>query len=77
MGDNMASSQAACPSGGRAGPILGVGALLIAITIIVGSTVDFHTGLIWGAPPRLNAEVRYITTFALLSIGLIYVYCYR
>ena len=61
-----------CENGG-----ISVGLLLIilSITMIILSTVDFHTGLVWAAPPRVNAEIRYVVTLLSISIAFIYIYC--
>lgn len=48
--------------------------LVTAFIIIVLSTIDFHTGSIWGVSPRFNAETRYITT--MLTVIVLFVYMY-
>ena len=46
--------------------------LVTAAIIIILSTIDFHTGSIWGVSPLINAETRYFTT--LLAIIVLFVF---
>lgn len=48
--------------------------LISAFVIIVLSTVDYYTSLIWAAPPKVNTEIRYIVT--IFAIGTLFVYTY-
>ena len=49
--------------------------IVSAMLLIILSTIDFHTGLIWCASPRVNAEIRYIVTIVSVSIMFVYMYC--
>ena len=61
-----------CENGG-----ISISLLLIvsALVVIILFTVDFHTGLVWDAPPRVNAEIRYIVTILSISSIFVYIYC--
>jgi len=48
--------------------------LISALVIIVLSTVDYYTSLVWAAPPKVNTEIRYIVT--IFAIGTLFVYTY-
>jgi hypothetical protein len=65
------SENKPCESGGIS---ITMFLLVSALVLIVLSSIDFHTGLIWAASPRVDAEVRYIVT--LLSISLLFAYMY-
>ena len=49
--------------------------LIASLITVVLSTIDFHTGLIWDASPRLNGEVRYIATILAIVVLFACVYC--
>jgi len=49
--------------------------LVFSVLLIILSTIDFHTGLIWSASPRVNAEVRYIVTIFGIATMFVYMYC--
>ena len=65
-------SDKPCENGG-----ISIGLLLIVsvLVVIVLSTVDFHTALVWDAPPRVNAEIRYLVTILGISIIFVHLYC--
>ena len=61
-----------CENGGIS---IGLFLLVFAALFIILSTIDFHTGLIWSASPRVNAEARYIVTIFSIAIMFVYMYC--
>jgi hypothetical protein len=49
--------------------------LLTSLIIIIISTIDFHTKLIWDLHPRVNGEIRYMVTVFAIGVMFIYFYC--
>jgi hypothetical protein len=49
--------------------------LISALIVIIISTIDFHTGLIWSLPPKVNAEIRYMVTVIGILVLFIFTYC--
>lgn len=60
-----------CENGGIS---IGLFLLVSTVMLIILSTIDFHTGLIWSASPRVNAEIRYLVTLVGIAIMFIYMY---
>ena len=61
-----------CENGGISIALL---MIVSSLVIIILSTIDFHTGLIWYAPPRINAEIRYMVTIFNIAIMFLFTYC--
>lgn len=49
--------------------------LIASFVIIILSTIDYHTRLIWSLHPVVNAEIRYIVTVISIIVMFIYSYC--
>jgi len=49
--------------------------IVSSLVLIILSTIDFHTGLVWAASPRVDAEVRYIVTIVGITVMFVYMYC--
>ena len=60
-----------CENGGIS---IGLFLLVSIVMLIILSTIDFHTGPIWSASPRVDAEIRYLVTIVGIAILFIYMY---
>jgi hypothetical protein len=66
------SVQKPCENGGIS---IAMFLIVSSLIVIILSTIDFHTGLIWDTTPRVNAEIRYIVTILSIAIMFVYMFC--
>ena len=64
--------DAPCENGGVSIALM---LLISSLVVVILSTIDFHTGLVWAASPLVDAEVRYIVTVFSIATMFVYTYC--